>query len=112
MVLDVPAKERPFVVDGNDNPQELQVGVRSRLDFLHRFQEVIGALQREIGGLNRHEKMRRGDQCIDRQQTESGRGVDEDVLVLGYDRFQPILHAKVAVNVAEHLALEFCEADT
>src|SRR5262249_40989051 len=49
VVADVPPEDRPLVVNGDHDAQELERRIGSRPDLLDGLEEVVGSLEREIG---------------------------------------------------------------
>ena len=46
---------RAAIVDGDQHAEEFEVGVGSRADLLVGVEQIVGALERIVGGLNRYD---------------------------------------------------------
>src|SRR5687767_3053538 len=80
LFLDVAGQRGPFVVHRDHDAEDLELGVRALPDLFDGLEQIVGALEREVRGLDRDQQVRRGDQRVDGQQTERRRAVDDDVL--------------------------------
>src|SRR5204863_1677183 len=61
LVVDILRDNRSPVVERDQDPQESQGRVRPCLDLVDRLQEVVGALKREVRGLDRDQDVGRSD---------------------------------------------------
>ena len=75
-----------LVVHGDDDAEDLELGVRALPHLLDGLEQVVGAFEREVRRLDRDQQMRRGDQRVDGQQAERRRAIDHDVLELPVQR--------------------------
>ena len=48
LLLDVARKRGPLVVHGDDDAEDLQLGVRALPHLFDRLEQVVGALEREV----------------------------------------------------------------
>ena len=106
---DVSSEGGPAVVHGDDDAQDPELGIGSEAYFLDRFEQVVGALEREVRRLNRNEQVRGGHQGVDGQEAEGGRTIDHDRLVLVEDLMQLVFEAERRIELPRHPRLEFGE---
>ena len=112
LLVDVLADHGALVVQRDDDAENLEVGIGPRLDLVDRLEEVVGALQGEVGGLDRDQDMRRGDHRVDRDHPEGRRRVDEDRVVPAADAVDLVAQAEVPVDLTEQLRLDLGQRDT
>src|SRR5205085_5356324 len=112
LLVDVAGERGPAVVERHDYADDLEVRVRPLLDLLDRLEQVLRPFEREIGGLDRYDQVRGGDERVDRDEAERRRRVDDDEVVVRPQRIEPILEAKRSVELSDELRLELCERDT
>ena len=98
-------------MERDQDPQETQGRVRPRLDLVDRLQEVIGALEREVRGLDRDQDVGRRDHGVDRDHSERRRRIDDDRVVPLAGPVQLVPQAEVAVDLTQELGLDFRQRD-
>ena len=91
--------------------EELEVGIGAGFDLLDGLQKIIRALQREIGGLDRHQHVRRGHQGVDRDHAQSRRCVDEDVVVCVRGVLDLVLQPERSVDLTDQLRFQLGQGD-
>src|SRR3954463_15135201 len=99
----VSSERGALVVHRDHDAQNTQVRIRARAHLLDRFQQVVGAFQREVRRLNRNQEMRGGYQRVDGKEPRRGGAVDHDFRILREDRVEPILEPEVRVELAYQL---------
>ncbi len=72
---------RPPVVERGQESEDLEVPVELESDRVDDLDEVRQALHRVVLRLHRDDHASRGDQAVDRQESEVGRTVDDHVVV-------------------------------
>jgi hypothetical protein len=110
-LLHVAGKRGALVVQRDHRPQQLQVRVGARADLFHRFQQIVGPLEREVARLHGDDQVRRGDQGVHGDQSQRGRGVDHREVVLGRDGVEPVLQAEVGIELAHQLRFQLREGN-
>ena len=105
------SQRRALVVQRDDDAQDAQARVGPRLDLVDRLEQVVGALEGEVGRLDRDQDVRRGDHRVDRDHPERGRGVDEHGVVGVTDFLDLVAQAEMPVDLARELGLDLGERD-
>jgi hypothetical protein len=65
---DVSRDVSALVVKGDQDAEDLEVGVSHLFDFVNRLQKVVGSLEAKIGRLDRNQNMGGGDERVERDQ--------------------------------------------
>src|ERR1700753_1127565 len=111
LLKNVLGEQGPLVVHGDEGAENLELGVGSNLDLVDGFQQIIGAFQGEIAGLDRDQDMRGGDQGIDSDDAQGRRRVDDGVVVDVLDSGQLVLQPVMAVELSDELGLDLRQGD-
>src|SRR5215471_15019539 len=111
LVVDVLPDDRALVVKRDHDPQDPQVRVGPGLDLVDRLQQIVRALQREVGGLDGNQDVSRGDHGVDRDHAEGRRRVDENGVVGPPDRIDLVPESEVAVDLPQELGFDLGERD-
>ena len=56
---DFPGEDGSAIEHGHQDTEQLELGIRPRLDFVDGLEEIVGALQSEVGGLDGNQDMGR-----------------------------------------------------
>ena len=92
-------------------PRILRPWIRPLPDLLDRLQQVVGALQRKVRGLDRNQQMGGSHQRVHRQETQRGWTVDDDMTVLPIELFDLVLQPEMRVELTHQPGLELRKRD-
>jgi len=102
--------DRAHVREVQQHAQQRELGVEAvagQFDHLHR---LLYALQREVLGLGRDQRVVGRDERVDRQQTQRRRAVDQDQVVLGAGLGQRLAQRQLAPHLAAQHQLRLGQA--
>ena len=74
-----------LVVHRGKDAEELEIGIHCLADEFHRLKELGDALKGVKFGLDREQKIIRGNHTVDGEEREGGGRVDDDVVIVGDD---------------------------
>src|SRR5690606_36792512 len=83
VLLDLLREPGPAVVHRQEDPQDPQVAVQRAPDPLDRLLHTGDSREGVVLGLERHDQQVGGPERVDREGAHRGRGVDDDVVVVG-----------------------------
>src|SRR5438132_3591051 len=102
----VAAEDRAAVVEGGQHPEHLELRVQARLHGLDDLEERRHALQRVVLGLHRDDHSVRAHERVQREESERGRAIDEDVVIALDDVLGELVAERhLAADRAEELDL-------
>ena len=105
LVLDLVRQTQARVVHRQQEALDGQLRVQLRLDNLDGIQQLGDTLQREVLTLHGDDDRVRRRQRIHRDETQRGRAVDEDEVVVLLQRLQQMRHDLLALRQVQHLYL-------
>src|SRR5512132_4254380 len=103
--------QRPPIEHRREDALDRHVGIQVLADHRERVLELDQAAQREVLALDRHDHLVCGDECIDRQQPERRRRIDQDPVVALLDRSQRLLEGTLAPDHARQRQLRPGQVD-
>ena len=97
------------VEHGEQNALQLQPGIQGAPDNAHCVHQVGKALQSVVFPLYGHQNGIRGAQCVQRQQLQRGRAVNENVIVLFCHLLQGVPQQKFPLLHGDQLDTRACQ---
>src|SRR3954447_2006466 len=107
----LPRVQRPAVVHRREDPLDPDLRVQVLADHRKCVFELDESAQREVLALHRDDHAVRRDECVDRQQAERRRRVDQDVVVRVPDGRERLLQRALAADHAGQRELGAGEVD-
>ena len=105
------AVERAPVEHRDQHAADADARVEVLTDDLQGVVELDEPAEREVLGLHRHDHLVRGGECVDRQQAEARRRVDQDVVVVVLDGGDRLLEHPLAADHAAERELGAGQVD-
>ena len=87
-----------LVVHRREDPDDSDVRIQVLPHDLQRVLQLRETAQREVFGLHRHDHACGCDERVDRQQPERRRRVDENEVVVVFDRGKRLFERSLAAN--------------
>src|SRR6185436_6967195 len=87
---DLTGQVGPVVIHGQQNALDLQSGVQGDANSLQRSHQLRDTLQRHVLALNGNQNSLRRNQGIESQDSQGGRRVQKDIVVLLDQRFEGV----------------------
>ena len=103
--------EGPQVRDVQDDAQPLQLFVQVLTCQLHYFEHLLDPLKREVLRFCADQRVRSGHERIDGQQTERGRAVDQDEVVVAARFPEGALQCQLASHLSAQHELRLGEPE-
>ena len=100
---------RAHVGDVEADAEQLELWVQAVVGEIEHLHRLLHPLQGEVLRLGREDRVRRGDECVDGQQAQRRRAVDQDQLPVSLHVHQRVPQRDLAADLARERELRLGE---